>query len=535
MGVVYKARHLRLNRVVALKMVLGGAHAGPDQLAQFRTEAEATARLQHPHIVQIHDFGDADGLPFLALEFVGGGTLAGRLARAGRLAPREAAEVVRTLAGAVAAAHARDIVHRDLKPANVLLTEAGEPKVADFGLARLTDAGGATVSGQVRGTPAYMAPEQARGAKGVGKPADVHALGVILFELLTGRPPHAAEGLPALLRKVENDPPPRPRSLNRGVPRDLEALCLKCLEKDPADRYRSADDLAEDLSCWLEQQPLKHARRAGPLGRLWRRCRRHPVAAGLRALAAFAALGLLAVAARDNSLTRVRWSGELVVAVDPIGAPYAWAEDGQITGIDVDVAREVSDRLGVRHEPKKVLWDWDDLVRRLNAREFDAVISCVSITEDRKRQVSFVEYGRDPFVFAAVGAKIGNPTALQGKELVVQRGTVAEQAAARMKGKFGHFNVHRGELVRDTFQLLREGKKRILLEHELIVRYHAGLHGQLVPSPLTAEFDPDVFDQRLGIVLRRGDHALRAAVQAAIDSMERDGRLKAIFDTYARR
>lgn len=535
MGVVYQARHLGLNRLVALKMVLGGVHAGPDRLAQFRKEAQTTARLQHPHAVQIHDFGDADGLPYLALEFVRGGTLAGRMSHTGRSAPRWAAELVRKLAGAVAAAHARDIVHRDLKPANVLLTEAGEPKVADFGLARLIDADGQTLSGAIMGTPAYMAPEQARGAKGIGKAADIHALGVILFELLTGRLPYADESLTALLRKVEHDPPPRPRSLNREVPRDLEAICLKCLEKNPAARYASAADLAEDLGCYLELKPLKHARPAGPLGRLWRRCRRNPVTSSVSVLLAFAALGAIALAMRDDSLSRVRRAGKFVVAVDPIGAPYSrWSEDGRPAGIDVDLAHEIAERLGVRLDHHKVVWDWNDLVGQLNDRKIDAVISCVTITEERKREVAFVEYTRDPFVFAArKGTKIRTLDALDGKFLVVQRGTVAEQAAKRLSEEV-RLTVLPGQTVLDTFHLVRAKEGRVLLEHARIARYHAG-----PPDPLelsdTGGIDPGLADQRLGIALRRDAHALRGAVQAAVDGMRRDGRLKDIFDQYSPR
>ncbi|HJT77015.1 MAG TPA: serine/threonine-protein kinase, partial [Gemmataceae bacterium] len=256
MGVVYKARQIALNRPVALKMILAGTHAGAEELERFRTEAEAVACLQHPNIVQIHEVGDCDGLPFFSLEYVDGGSLAAKL-RAGPLPNREAAEVVGALARAMHYAHRHDIVHRDLKPANVLLTADGTPKVTDFGLAKHLDSAGPTRSGAVMGTPSYMAPEQAAGrVKEIGPRTDVYALGAVLYECLTGRPPFQHDNPMETILQVLDEEPHSPRLYNRAVDASLEAICLKCLEKVPAERYPSAEALANDLAAYLAGEPV---------------------------------------------------------------------------------------------------------------------------------------------------------------------------------------------------------------------------------------------------------------------------------------
>lgn len=254
MGVVYKARHLPLNRMVAIKMILAGEHASETMLARFALEAETIAQLQHPGIVQIYEIGEHDGHSFLALEYVAGGSLAAQLDDKPWPADR-AAELVETLARTMQAAHEGGIIHRDLKPENVLLcagqnaTDASLAlKITDFGLAkRLQSPAGQTRTGDIMGTPSYMAPEQAAGKKDIGPAADIYALGAILYRLLTGRPPFQAETpLDTLVRVLEQEPLPL-RALNKSLPRDLEAIVLKCLAKQPSERYGSAAELAEDL------------------------------------------------------------------------------------------------------------------------------------------------------------------------------------------------------------------------------------------------------------------------------------------------
>jgi serine/threonine-protein kinase len=296
MGVVYKARQLSLKRLVALKMLVAGPHASPDLLARFRTEAEAVARLQHPHIVPIYEVGQANGLPYFALEFVGGGTLARRLDGVPQPA-REAASMALTLARAMHFAHERGIIHRDLKPANVLLALDGTPKISEFGLAKsLEGSDGPTQTGDIMGTPSYMAPEQAGGVtKQIGPAADVYALGAILYELLTGRPPFRAENSLETVRQVMVEEPVPLRRLQPRVPRDLQTICLKCLEKSPHRRYPSAAALAEDLQRFLAGEPIQ-ARPAGVGERLVKWARRRPAVAaviGISTVALLVVLGLV--------------------------------------------------------------------------------------------------------------------------------------------------------------------------------------------------------------------------------------------------
>jgi tetratricopeptide (TPR) repeat protein len=294
MGVVYKARQLGLNRLVALKMILSGDYAAASDLARFRLEAEAVAKLQHPGIVQVYAIDEVDGKPYFCLEFVNGGPLQKKLA-GNPQSPRKAARLVEKLAEAMAYAHQNHIIHRDLKPANVLLTETGEPKVADFGLAKkLDEQDSQTQSGSILGTPSYMAPEQAHGrTRDVGPPGDIYSLGAILYEALVGRPPFKGETVLDTLELVRSQEPVAPSRLQPKIPRDLETICLKCLQKDPKNRYHSAGALAEDLRRFQAREPIL-ARPTPAWERAWKWARRRPLAAALIAVSALFALSLAA-------------------------------------------------------------------------------------------------------------------------------------------------------------------------------------------------------------------------------------------------
>jgi serine/threonine-protein kinase len=291
MGIIYRARHLKLNRVVALKMLLSGEYASPAELARFAREGEAIAALQHPNIVQVYDVGEIDGRAYFTMELVGGGTLAAKLAGVPQPA-QDSATITEILARAIHAAHAGGIVHRDLKPGNILLTADGTPKISDFGQARHfegpTDI---TLAGAKVGTPSYMAPEQVIGKSDtVGPAADIYALGATLYELLTGRPPFRGETSTETQRQVVHEEPAAPSRLNAIVPHDLETICLKCLRKERGSRYATALDLADDLKRFNEGRPIL-ARPIGWAERSWRWSKRNPTAAALL-LTAVAFVGL---------------------------------------------------------------------------------------------------------------------------------------------------------------------------------------------------------------------------------------------------
>jgi formylglycine-generating enzyme required for sulfatase activity len=282
MGVVYRARQLQANRLVALKMIRAVEHATPTERLRFQIETEAVARLQHPNIVQLHEAGEVRGLPYFSLEFCDGGTLGDQLKKK-RPSPREAAGLIATLARAMHYAHLRGVVHRDLKPGNVLLAGAEKtPKITDFGLAKRIDdeARDLSKSGAVMGTLAYMAPEQAAGkVRDTGPAADVYALGALLYECLAGKPPFEGPQHAVLLSVLTDEPAP-PSRVGAKVPADLETICLKCLSKDPARRYGSAEELANDLRRFQAGEPIR-ARPVGALERAVKWARRRPTAAGL--------------------------------------------------------------------------------------------------------------------------------------------------------------------------------------------------------------------------------------------------------------
>ena len=291
MGVVFKARNVRLDRIVALKMILAGHLATPAEVDRFRSEARSAAQFDHPNIVPIYEVGEDEGRHYFAMKLIEGVSLAEGLPGFAD-APKAAAELMKVIARAVHYAHQRGILHRDLKPANILIDRSGQPHVTDFGLAkRLAGEGRLPSSSAIVGTPSYMAPEQASGNKVLSTAVDVYSLGAILYELLTGRSPFRADTPFDTLIQVVQKEPVRPRALNPRVDRDLETICLKCLSKQPERRYGSAEAMAEDLDRWLTGEPIR-ARRAGTLERLvkWARRRKSAAATVVVSLLAIVAL-----------------------------------------------------------------------------------------------------------------------------------------------------------------------------------------------------------------------------------------------------
>ena len=281
MGVVYRARQVKLNRIVALKMILSGQFAGAEEVLRFKTEAEAAANLDHPGIVPIFEIGEYAGQHFFSMGFVEGRSLDDKI-KDGPLPPREAAELTLKAAQAIVYAHQQGVIHRDLKPANVLLDTDGQPRITDFGLARrVEEDSGLTATGQVLGTPAYMPPEQAGGDTGnIGPAADTYSLGAILYCLLTGRPPFQSSNVVDTVRQVLEQEPVAPTTLVRSTPKDLETICLRCLQKDPVKRYATSAELVAELQRYLNGEPIL-ARPISTSERVWRWCRRKPALAGL--------------------------------------------------------------------------------------------------------------------------------------------------------------------------------------------------------------------------------------------------------------
>jgi tetratricopeptide (TPR) repeat protein len=410
MGVVYRARQQSLNRTVALKMISAGARADRDTLARFRIEAEALASLHHTNIVQVYEVGEHDGCPFLAMELLDGGTLADHIADRPQ-PPRAAAELVATLARAMHAAHQRGIVHRDLKPANVLFVDGGgwtvdgkdkpvappssppaihrpplTPKITDFGLAkRLAEDRARTSTGAILGTPSYMAPEQAAGRiRDIGPPTDVYALGAILYEMLTGQPPFRGDTAVATLRRVESDEPTAPSRLCRGLPGDLETICLKCLAKEPPKRYATAEDLADDLRRFLDGEPIA-ARPAGIGERAWKWVKRRPAPAALIGVSVAAAVALAVVGytwyvqvrrERDRALHSLQVARQAIDDLYVKMASEQLFDEPQLDPLCLellekarrlyeDLARQHAEDPGVRRDTALAWFNLGDIYRRL--------------------------------------------------------------------------------------------------------------------------------------------------------------------------
>jgi WD40 repeat protein len=389
MGVVYRARQRSLNRVVAVKLILVGQWANDAQIGRFKAEAAAAAGLDHPHIVPIHEIGEADGQHFFSMKLIEGGNLAARICnRSARLSDSAAATLLATTARAVHYAHQRGVLHRDLKPTNILLDAQGQPHLTDFGLAKLMERGASlTRSAAVIGTPSYMAPEQGSGKSNhITTAADIYSLGAVLYEMLTGRPPFVADSVLATLELVREREPLLPRAIRPAIHRDLETICLKCLRKEPDRRYGSALALAEDLERWLEGQPIL-ARPVASLERLWLWTRRKPVTAGLTAaivaLVIATAIGSTLMswriaAARDEARRQAEQSRQRVVwlnlshGVDLLKKgeyldALPWL--GEALKLDAGpAAREASHRMRLqavfRHSPRlDQLWFHDNFAR----------------------------------------------------------------------------------------------------------------------------------------------------------------------------
>lgn len=453
MGVVYKARHTRLDRIVALKMIIHGGHASAESTARFLTEARAVARLQHPHIVQIHEIGDEAGLPFFALEFVEGGSL-DRILAGTPQPPLKAAQLLETLARAMHYAHQQGIVHRDLKPANILVAGDGQPKITDFGLAKqLADDGGHTRTGQIMGTPRYMAPEQAFGdINAIGPAADIYAMGVILFEMLTGRTPFLSTNVHEILDRVRFEEAVPPSRIEPRTPRDLDTICLKCLQKLPEMRYASALDLAEDLRRFLNHEPI--VARPTPL---WERARKYAIrekarvaiaATGLVALLALMIVGVLLLLDRNALAARRQSVENLTSQVKTL----------LLSGNDDDALATATEAIGVmgsdaRFDDLRV--EVEDLKKEAEARR-DAK---TKLQESRQRLAAFHRQ-TDNALFHGSGIT-GISAAASGKEIrgAARAGLdvfpLREDAPGQVEANAAHFSAaEMQEILDDSYVLL---------------------------------------------------------------------------------
>lgn len=503
MGVVYRARQLGLNRQVALKMIRSGDDTDPEQLARLRAEAEAVARLQHPNIVQIHEIGEwrAGGssapVPYLSLEYVGGGSLDRMLAGTPQ-PPRQAAALVETLARAMHTAHQQGIIHRDLKPANVLLSFSRDtpaersasasqlneavPKITDFGLAKRLDVSlGHTQTGAIMGTPSYMAPEQAQGRnQDVGPATDVYALGAMLYELLTGRPPFRGEGPLDTLQQVMTREPVAPRQLQPKVPGDLETICLKCLQKEPRRRYASAQELADDLRRFQSNEPIQ-ARPVGRAERLWRWGKRKPAVAGL--LAAIIVLVTATLISETWLLARAERSRQLAET------KQAEAQENLVDAtINLRLARESADNY-VTHVGDNLRLRQEDL-RPLRKELLETVVPLYEKLIERhsdKPEVQ-LERGRAYRRLAYLTWEIGERSraiSLQEQAAAIfdelSRTNAGEpeyrQELARSRNRLGQFYEQTGRIpdAEDQFKKGLEIRAQLVSDYPKEPRHHHGL------------------------------------------------------------
>jgi WD40 repeat protein len=463
MGVVYKAQNVALKRTEALKLILAGTHAKSEELARFKSEAEVVARLKHPNVVEIYAIGEQEGLPFFSLEFVEGGSLAQKLGGQPQ-PPRDCAALVKALAQGVHAAHERGVIHRDLKPANVLLTKEGTPKITDFGLAKqVEDESGLTHTGQVMGTPSYMAPEQARGqVKAIGRTTDVYALGAILYEILTGRPPFRAAGVLETLEQVRSQEPTAPRQLNAGVPRDLETICLKCLRKEPTHRYATAEELARDLDRWMERKPIE-ARPAGRTERLLKWMRRRPAAAGLLAVSTLASVLLVAgltvgIILIGGALQREKDAGKETESA--LQAEKQSAYWNRISLADREwEARNLFRASEILGECPADLrgWEWHYLKRRCAGEVSLPGHTCVTFSPDCKRFASACPDGSVRISEARTGKELLTMRGFEGKPASVAFSPDSRRLAIAKQGEVSIWDTTTGKTlltmpeVRDNF------------------------------------------------------------------------------------